>query len=320
MTPTSKLRASPRAPGAVALFAATITAATPLAAMAAGVGSSTATAPPALSDPTPTYREPFTVSGQAAVRYAHGLARMEFAAPGEGWQPVRTATVDSQGRYRFRLALIRSGAIRVVVRERPRAVQAAVSDEQVTSARPVTVGAALVVTRSRLEVMAGSTASVSGFIRPSAAGRVIRLERRVGGAWRAVATSRTGERGAYRLAYRINRAGSAPVRLSVAGDAANPPTARTLGRTGTLRPAIASRYDLYGGPLACGGRLGYDSLVVAHRSLPCGTRVTIHYHGRTVEARVQDRGPFVGGREFDLAGGVARRLGFDGVGRIWVSV
>jgi hypothetical protein len=318
MTPMSKLRARSRAPGAAALFAATVTAATPLAAMAAG--AATPTAAPGLSDATPTYRQPFAVRGQAAVRYAHGLARLEFAAPGEGWQPLRTATVDTRGRYSFRVALVRSGALRVVVRERPSAVQAAVADEQVTATRPVTVGAQLVVTRSRLEVMAGSTASVSGVIRPSAAGRVIRLERRVGGAWRPVATSRTGEGGAYRLAYRVARTGSAPVRLALAGDADNPPSARSLGRTGTLRPAIASRYDLYGEALACGGRLGYDSLVVAHRSLPCGTRVTIHYHGRTVQARVQDRGPFVGGREFDLAGGVARRLGFDGVGRIWVSV
>jgi rare lipoprotein A len=318
MTPTSMLRARSRAQGAAALFAAAITTATPLAAAAAGTGSPTAA--PALSDPTPTYRQPFTVRGQAGVRYAHGLARLEFAAPGEGWQALRTASADARGRYSFRVALARSGALRVVARARPSAVQAAVADEQVGPTRPVTVGAQLVVTRRDLEVMAGSTASVSGFIRPSAAGRVIRLERRVGGAWRAVAAARTGERGAYRLAYRVARTGSAPVRLSLAGDAANPPSARSLGRTGTLRPAIASRYDLYGGALACGGRLGYDSLVVAHRRLPCGTRVTIHYHGRTVQARVQDRGPFVGGREFDLAGGVARRLGFDGVGRIWVSV
>jgi rare lipoprotein A (peptidoglycan hydrolase) len=35
---------------------------------------------------------------------------------------------------------------------------------------------------------------------------------------------------------------------------------------------------------------------------------------------VRDRGPYVGGREFDLAGAVARKLGFNGVGRIYVSV
>ena len=318
MTPMSTLRARSRAPGAAALFAATITAATPFVATAAGAGSPTTA--PALSDPTPTYRQPVTVRGRTAVRYAHGLARLEFAGPNEGWQPLRTATVDTTGRYSFRVALVRSGALRVVVRQRPTAVQAAAVEEQAGPVRQVAIGARLVVTRSRLQGLAGSTASVSGFIRPAAAGRVIRLERRVGGAWRAVATTRTGQRGAYRLGYRVPKGGSAPARLSLGADAANAPSTRSLGRTGTLRPAVASRYDLYGGALACGGRLGYDSLVVAHRSLPCGTPVTIQYHGRTVQARVADRGPFVGGREFDLAGAVARRLGFDGVGRIWVSV
>jgi peptidoglycan lytic transglycosylase len=58
---------------------------------------------------------------------------------------------------------------------------------------------------------------------------------------------------------------------------------------------------------------------VANKSLPCGTKLTIRYRGRTVKAVVRDRGPYVGGREFDLAGAVARRLGFDGVGQIWVT-
>ena len=76
---------------------------------------------------------------------------------------------------------------------------------------------------------------------------------------------------------------------------------------------------MYGGALACGGSLGYNALVVAHKTLPCGTKVRIRYRGRSVTATVRDRGPYVGGREFDLAGAVARRLGFNGVGTIWVS-
>jgi rare lipoprotein A len=47
--------------------------------------------------------------------------------------------------------------------------------------------------------------------------------------------------------------------------------------------------------------------------------VRIRYRGRTVLATVRDRGPYVGGREYDLAGAVARRLGFHGVGRVWVT-
>jgi len=169
----------------------------------------------------------------------------------------------------------------------------------------------------RVHVLVGSTVSVNGYLRPRGAGRLVRLERRVGRRWRTVDTDRTAASGRYSLRYRAND--SAIVRVSFAGDAAHTATSKGAGRITAYRPALASWYALYGGRLACGGRLGYSSLVVAHRSLPCGTRVTVRYRGRVVHARVMDRGPFSGHREFDLAGGVARRLGFQGVGTVWVT-
>ena len=75
----------------------------------------------------------------------------------------------------------------------------------------------------------------------------------------------------------------------------------------------------YGSRTACGPVLTTTLVGVAHRTLPCGTKVTIRYNGRTAQAVVRDRGPYVGGREFDLAGAVARKLGFNGVGRIYVA-
>lgn len=82
--------------------------------------------------------------------------------------------------------------------------------------------------------------------------------------------------------------------------------------------SVASVYDAdgLGGDLACGrtarenrrGQLmGY---FVAHKTLPCGTKVRFLYRGRKVTARVRDRGPYVGGREWDLDMSVQRRLGF----------
>jgi rare lipoprotein A len=58
---------------------------------------------------------------------------------------------------------------------------------------------------------------------------------------------------------------------------------------------------------------------VAHKSLPCGTLVTIRHRGRQVRVPVTDRGPFVGPREFDLTAAVKQRLGFAGVGTVWVA-
>jgi uncharacterized protein YraI len=63
------------------------------------------------------------------------------------------------------------------------------------------------------------------------------------------------------------------------------------------------------GHMACGGVLTPTAMAVAHRSLPCGTRVLLRYHGRTVVATVRDRGPYIAGRIFDLGPAVCRYLG-----------
>ena len=70
----------------------------------------------------------------------------------------------------------------------------------------------------------------------------------------------------------------------------------------------------YGNTMAGGGRLTRSSMVVAHKTLPFGTRVQLVYGGRSVTAVVQDRGPYIAGRVFDLGPGTARALGFSGVG------
>lgn len=79
--------------------------------------------------------------------------------------------------------------------------------------------------------------------------------------------------------------------------------------------ASASWYGpgLYGNHLACGGTLSPGDFHVAHRTLPCGTRLIICYRSRCAATWVGDRGPYVGGRTFDLGPGLARSLGFDGV-------
>lgn len=108
-----------------------------------------------------------------------------------------------------------------------------------------------------------------------------------------------------------------------------PLAAEVLPRTVTrIEPAVApvglwqsafvSWYGpgLYGNTMAGGGTLTPDSMVVAHRSMAFGTRIEFEYQGRTCVAVVQDRGPYVGGRMFDLGPGTARALGFSGVGTV----
>lgn len=79
------------------------------------------------------------------------------------------------------------------------------------------------------------------------------------------------------------------------------------------RTAYVSWYGpgLYGNPQACGGRLYTWTVGVAHKSLPCGSRVTICYR-RCGTFTVIDRGPFVAGREFDLTAPARDRIGMPG--------
>jgi len=87
-------------------------------------------------------------------------------------------------------------------------------------------------------------------------------------------------------------------------------------RLTAYRAAGASYYGpgLYGNGVACGGTLLPGTLGVAHKTLPCGTKVKLRYRGRAVTVPVIDRGPYVAGRDYDLTEATKLRLGFPGVG------
>ena len=75
--------------------------------------------------------------------------------------------------------------------------------------------------------------------------------------------------------------------------------------------AIASWYGpgLWNNRTACGLVLTPSLVGVASRTLPCGTRVELRWHGVTVTAPVVDRGPYVAGRLWDLTAALCQRLG-----------
>ena len=85
-------------------------------------------------------------------------------------------------------------------------------------------------------------------------------------------------------------------------------------RLTAYRQAGASYYGpgLYGNGVACGGTLKPGTLGVANKTLPCGTKVKLRYHGRSVTVPVIDRGPYVAGRDYDLTEATKERLGFPG--------
>lgn len=64
----------------------------------------------------------------------------------------------------------------------------------------------------------------------------------------------------------------------------------------------------YGNETACAGTLTTQTVGVAHRTLPCGTRVVFFANGNWATAQVIDRGPFVKGVSWDLTGALAEQL------------
>lgn len=75
---------------------------------------------------------------------------------------------------------------------------------------------------------------------------------------------------------------------------------------------------------ANGERFNPHGVSVAHRYLPFGTvlRITHVGNGNTIEAVVNDRGPFIKGREIDVSLGAAQKLGFvhSGTAKVLIEV
>lgn len=86
---------------------------------------------------------------------------------------------------------------------------------------------------------------------------------------------------------------------------------------------LASWYgaQFHGRTTSSGEIYDKDGFTAAHRSLPFGTllRVTSLDTGASVVVRVNDRGPFVAGRDLDLSEGAARILGMVATGTARVS-
>ncbi len=162
----------------------------------------------------------------------------------------------------------------------------------------------------------GSTIVVHGALLPGGDHAQIRLIARDGRRWRAVAAVRTGGDGHFSIRYRVSQVGSTPVRVSYRGNARLRPASAAAGRIVGLEPEVASWY-YDAGDTACGFHATYG---VANKTLPCGTRVTISYGGRSVLATVDDRGPYVYGRSFDLNQNTARYLRMWGVAQVMTSV
>lgn len=106
------------------------------------------------------------------------------------------------------------------------------------------------------------------------------------------------------------------------------PSKTDMGETGLKQQmrGMASWYGpgFHGRQTANGEQFNQNDLTAAHRNLPFGTkvRVTNNNNGRSVVVRINDRGPYAGGRVIDLSAAAAAAIGLQssGVGPVTIEV
>ena len=259
---------------------------------------------------------PTLESGRAAVGHGERLTlaggggtpdapmTIEFQrAGGERWSRVRDLDADAAGDFRARVRPRYSGSYRALAADG-------------TASAPVAVRV-----RSKLALdsepyaVVGRRLRVRGRVQP-AGERSVRVT--LGG---SDERTRANAKGRFSVALRAGDTGRLRPAARAAGDELAAGSSARARRVTVYRPASASWYGpgLYGNSLACGGTLTPGTIGVAHKTLPCGTKVRLRNGSRTVTAPVVDRGPFVGGREYDLTAATKQKLGFGSTGTVLAS-
>ncbi len=95
-----------------------------------------------------------------------------------------------------------------------------------------------------------------------------------------------------------------------------------LNPSGIIIAGVASWYGpgFNGQRTASGEIYNMYAYTAASRTLPFGTWLKISYDGRSVFVRINDRGPYVGGRILDLSYAAAQALGLDGIGYVTAEI
>ena len=162
--------------------------------------------------------------------------------------------------------------------------------------------------------------SFTGSAGRGAAGQVVEIQR-YGHAtkdqWVNTVSATVDSKGHFTAQWRAGIPGGFAIRAVMTGQHANTASAWPMVKVIVYRMAIAT---IYGGPwgstTACGETLRRSTLGVANRTMPCGTKVSIYYNGRTIVVPVIDRGPYANHADWDLTTATARALHMNGTERL----
>lgn len=276
-----------------------------------------------------TFGQPVDVTGRVSREQAGETVQLQSARTAHSaWRRLASTRVGRGGRFAFRARLRHSGVLRAVADHAdPVAVAARTSGaaaagtatgqaDAVSRVAEIAVAAQVRVSAREHAVLQGQQLAVAGQLLPARANRTVALQGRTTHGWKTLGHARTGGRGGFAVHVSATPGTGRRLRVVFAGDRQNARSTGGAGEMTLFEPTLASWYE-DAGTTACGYHAG---LGVANRTLPCGTKVQLRRGGRTVTATVDDRGPYVGGRDYDLNQNTAAALGFDGVGTVWASV
>jgi hypothetical protein len=299
-----RFRRRRRRAAALALLGFAVVATTASIGIAATASQSARIAAP---EQTLSFGERFGLGGSVPVKRGMDV-RIKFRAAGaERWSLVRKTHSDRNGTYRTKLRARMNGAYKAV----PARGRASSAEEiEVRSRTAFHVG--------RHDLRLGHGLRLDGRVRPGGRRKVKVVVRGPGRDVRTDAVSRAGR---FALAWKAPRPGVYRLRAYTTRNRRADGSASVPRRVTAYRAAEASWYGpgFWGNRTACGQVLQPGMLGVAHKTLPCGTKVKFRHGGRTVRVPVIDRGPFAGDREWDLTQATKQRLRFPDVGIVWSS-
>lgn len=294
--------------------------------------------------PAATGDEDATLDGRGSVRFGDRV-KLSGEFPGSGeervailYRPAResqfrqvaSTRTRANGRWSARVKPRRTGAwqARLVeddavaatdsepAGEEAGSTAAAAPRDTQSNARRIRVRSVTRVSVPRRHTTVGGRLKVRGRVLPAGAPRQVTVN--VGGRRLRTRANRSGR---FAVRWRAPSTGTYRVAAIAKRNRYSDPSRDGGGTVIAYRRAAASWYGpgLYGNRTACGQTLTPSLRGVAHKTMPCGTRLKLRYGSRTVSVRVVDRGPYVGGREFDLTQATKNDLGFGSTGTVLSS-
>ncbi len=215
--------------------------------------------------------ESVELRGSVSPKLDDRRIELKFKTAKGDYDKLDETRTDGDGDYDFEVTPDFTGRYRAV------AVDDSGEKEAESGRVDVKVDAALTA-RTKKDVLRGKDIAIRGRLAPGVRDRKVTIQRQRNGDWDRIAIARTDGDGGYRAEWTPEELGSFPVRAKFEGDDLNGAIKQQVEhRVHVYRSAVSSWYGpgLYGNTTACGQTLRPDTVGVAHKTLPCGTKVAL---------------------------------------------